>query len=308
MVLKQYASDATDPTGPLAHSAHSPHWLANYHTHNRWCDGQAEVAEVVEAAIAAGLTQIGISSHAPVPFRANYALPLDRLDAYRAAVLAARETYQDRITVALGLELDALPELRSFNADILARSFDYTVGSVHFQKLDDAGEPWPLDLSAARFAELLRARYNGDIRALVEEHYSLIAALGDYPGVSMIGHIDRGVKLFNAEDRFFREDESWYREAVDGALQALAAGERIVELSTGGWRRGLPDPFPSPWIVRRCRERGIRMTLNSDSHHPDQLTYDYPRALALLAECGHHEIARFAPQTGGWEMTALPRL
>lgn len=281
-------------------------WLANYHTHNRWCDGQAEVAEVVEAAIAAGLTQIGISSHAPVPFRAKYALPLARLAAYREAVLAARDTYRDRITVVLGLEIDALPELRPFNAATLAHGFDYTVGSVHFQQIDDAGEPWPLDYSAARFAELLRARYDGDIRALVEEHYTLIAALGDYPGVSMIGHIDRGVKLFNANDRFFREDADWYREAVDGALGALAAGERIVELSTGGWRRGLPDPFPSPWIVRRCHEIGVRMTLNSDSHRPDQLTYDYPRALTLLAECGHREIARFAPQTGGWELAPLP--
>ena len=201
-----------------------PDWLANYHTHNRWCDGQAEVAAVVEAALAAGLTQIGISSHAPVPFRAGYALPLDRLDAYRAAVLAARDIYRDRITVVLGLEIDALPELRPFNAAILARGFDYAVGSVHFQRTDDAGEPWPLDRSAARFAALLRARYDGDIRALVEEHYALIAALGDYPGVSMVGHIDRGVKLFNADDRFFREDEGWYRAAVDGALGALAAG------------------------------------------------------------------------------------
>ncbi len=308
MVIERYASTTTNSSRPLAHSAHSPHWLPNYHTHNRWCDGQAEVATVVEAAIAAGLTQIGISSHAPVPFRATYALPLARLDAYREAVLAARDTYRDRITVVLGLEIDALPELRPFNASTLARGFDYTVGSVHFQQIDDTGEPWPLDYSAARFAELLRARYDGDIRALVEEHYALIAALGDYPGVSMVGHIDRGVKLFNAGDRFFREDARWYREAVDGALIALAAGERIVELSTGGWRRGLADPFPSPWIVRRCHELGVRMTLNSDSHRPDQLTYEYPRALALLAECGHRAIARFDPATGGWELAALPRL
>lgn len=285
-----------------------PDWLANYHTHNRWCDGQGEVAAVVEAAIAAGLTEIGISSHAPVPFRAAYALPLARLDAYREAVLAARDAYRDRIAVVLGLEIDALPALRPFNADVLARGFDYTVGSVHFQRADDAGEPWPLDHSAARFAALLDARYDGDIRALVEEHYAAIAAIGDYPGVGMVGHIDRGVKLFNAGDRFFREDDGWYREAVDGALGALAAGERIVELSTGGWRLGLPDPFPSPWIVRRCRELGVRMTLNGDSHRPDQLAYEYPRALALLAACGHREIARFDPATGGWILAALPRL
>lgn len=284
-------------------------WLANYHTHNRWCDGQAEVAAVVEAGIAAGLTAIGISSHAPVPFRAPYALPLARLAAYREAVLAARETYRERIAVILGLEIDALPELRAFNQEqILASGFDYTVGSVHFQRTDDTGQPWPLDHSEARFAALLRERYAGDIRALVEEHYARIGELGDYPGVAIIGHMDRGVKLWNAGDRYFSEDAPWYREAVDAALRALKAGERIVELSTAGWRRRLPEPFPSPWIVRRCHELGVRMTLNSDSHRPDQLTYDYPRALALLAECGHREIARFDPARGAWEMAPLPRL
>jgi histidinol-phosphatase (PHP family) len=282
-------------------------WLANYHTHNRWCDGVGEIGEVVAAAVAAGLTQIGISSHAPVPFAATYALPLDQLRGYRDEVLRVRAEYTGRIDVLLGLELDALPELRDFNRDeLLVLGFDYTVGSVHFQKRDDAGQPWPLDRSDECFAALLRERYGGDIRALAEEHYRLIAGLADYPGVAIIGHIDRGVKLWNAGDRYFSEDAPWYRAAVEEALRALAATGRIIELSTGGWRRGLPDPFPSSWIVRRCRDLGIRMTVNSDSHHPNQLTYDYDRALALLRETGYREIARFDPAQGAWEMAALP--
>jgi histidinol-phosphatase (PHP family) len=116
------------------------------------------------------------------------------------------------------------------------------------------------------------------------------------------------VKLWNTTGRYFSEDAPWYRAAVDGALTALAQSGRIVELSTGGWRRGLPDPFPSPWIVRRCHELGVPMTLNSDSHHPRQLTYDYPRALALLREIGQTEIARFDPATGAWAMAPLPEL
>jgi histidinol-phosphatase (PHP family) len=264
---------------------------------------------VVAAAVAAGLTQIGISCHAPVPFPATYAMPLAQVRHYRDEVLRVREVYAGQIDVLLGLELDALPALRAFNRDeLLALGFDYTVGSVHFQREDDTGQPWPLDMSDERFAALLREQYGGDIRALAEEHYRLIAELADYPGVAIIGHIDRGVKLWNAGDRYFSEDAPWYRAAVEEALRALAATDRIVELSTGGWRRGLPDPFPSPWIVRRCRDLGIRMTVNSDAHHPSQLTYDYPRALALLRETGHREIARFDPARGRWEMAALPVL
>jgi histidinol-phosphatase (PHP family) len=282
-------------------------WLANYHTHNRWCDGVGEIAEVVEAALAAGLTQIGISSHAPVPFPATYAMPLGDLPAYRAEVLRVREQYAGRIDVLLGLELDALPELRAFNRDaLLAHGFDYAVGSVHFQRADDEGQPWPLDASDERFAGLLDRHYGGDIRALVEEHYRAVAALADYPGVAIIGHLDRGAKLWNAGDRYFSEDAPWYRGAVEAALIALAATDRIVELSTGGWRRGLPDPFPSPWIVRRCRALGLRLTLNSDAHAPGQLTYDYPRALALLREAGYHELARFDPAGRRWEQAPLP--
>lgn len=284
-------------------------WLANYHTHNRWCDGQGEIEEVVEAGLAAGLTAIGISSHAPVPFRASYALPLDHLRAYRAEALRVRDQFAGQIDVLLGLELDALPELRQFNQEkVLALGFDYTIGSVHFQQTDDAGAPWPLDHSDARFGGLLRDRYAGNIRALVEEHYARIAALADYPGVDIVGHIDRGVKLWNGTGIYFSEDAPWYRAAVESALRALATSGRIVELSTGGWRRGLPDPFPSPWIVRRCRELGVPMTLNTDSHHPSQLVFDYPRALALLRETGHAEIARFELATGAWAMAPLPEL
>lgn len=287
------------------HSSTGP--LANYHTHNRWCDGNGEIEAVVAAALAAGLTQIGISSHAPVPFTAAYALPLAQLQAYRAEVLRVRERYAGQIDVILGLELDALPELRAFNQEqILVHGFDFTVGSVHFQGLDDAGEPWPLDHSEARFAALLHERYAGDIRALVEEHYQRIGELADYPGVSIVGHIDRGVKLWNETGRYFSEEAPWYRAAIDDALRALATTGRIVELSTGGWRRGLSEPFPSTWIVRRCHDLGVRMTLNSDSHHPRQLTYDYDRALTLLRESGHTAIAHFDLARGEWAMVPLP--
>lgn len=275
--------------------------FANYHTHNRWCDGQGEIAAVVEAALAAGLRQIGISSHAPVPFDTSYALALADLAAYRADVLRVREEYAGRIEVLLGLELDALPALRDFNRDqVLSLGFDYGIGSIHYLGADEAGQLWELDLSEERFAGLLEERYHGDIRQLVEDYYALNAELADYPGVNIAGHLDRGVKLWNAGDRYFREDAPWYRAAVERALRSYAAAGTIVELSTGGWRRGLGAPFPSEWIVRRCRDLGVRVTVNSDSHRPEHLTFAYDQALALLRETGIREVAAFDTGTGTW--------
>jgi histidinol-phosphatase (PHP family) len=280
--------------------------LGNYHTHSRWCDGQGEIAEVIEAAIEAGLAQVGITSHAPVPFPATYALPLANLRAYREEVLRLREVYRGRIDVLLGLELDALPELRDFNGRaILDLGFDFAVGSVHFLRRTADDQPWPLDLSADMFDRLLREEFGGDIRSLSEEYYQLVAALADYPGVDIVGHLDRGVRLWNAGGRYLDESQPWYRALVDDTLGALAKAGRIVELSTGGWRRGLEDPWPSVWIVRRCRELGIRMTVNSDSHRPDQIAYAYDRALDLLRATGHREIARFNPAARAWEEAPL---
>ena len=280
--------------------------LGNYHTHSRWCDGKGEIAEVIEAAIAADLVQVGITSHAPVPFPSIYALPLANLRAYREEVLRQREIYRDRIDVLLGLEIDALPDLLEFNQrEVLALGYDFTVGSVHFVRKTPDGQPWPLDLTADLFDQLLREHFGGDIRRLSEEYYRLVAGLADYPGVDIVGHMDRGVRLWNAGNRVFDESQPWYRAQIDDTLRALAWTDRIVELSTGGWRRGLEDPWPSVWVVRRCRELGIRMTVNSDSHHPSQIAYDYDRALAVLRETGHREITRFDPATKTWGGAAL---
>jgi histidinol-phosphatase (PHP family) len=290
------------------HNEYPYRGLGNYHTHSRWCDGQGDIEDVVRAALDAGLRQVGISSHAPAPFTATYALPFADLAAYRAEVLRVRDAYRGRIDVLLGLELDALPALRAFNRDeVLSLGFDYGIGSIHFLRADDAGQPWPLDLSNERFAALLADRFGGDIRALVTEHYDLIAGLAGYPGVNIVGHLDRGVKLWNVDDRYFSEDAPWYRAAVESALRTLAAAGTIVELSTGGWRRGLPDPFPSPWIVRRCRDLGIRVTINSDAHRPTEIVADYDRALAVLREAGYGGIATFDVERREWKMTQLPK-
>jgi histidinol phosphatase-like PHP family hydrolase len=47
------------------------------------------------------------------------------------------------------------------------------------------------------------------------------------------------------------------------------------------------------------------MTLNSDSHHPNQLTYDYDRALAELRAAGFRELAQFNLATKAWQRTPL---
>ena len=64
------------------------------HTHSVLCDGKSTLAEMAEAAFAAGVRYFGVSSHSPtpIPYDAGNVLPED-LTAYRQAVLSLRETY-----------------------------------------------------------------------------------------------------------------------------------------------------------------------------------------------------------------------
>ena len=40
---------------------------ANYHTHTRWCDGRDTPRAMAEAAVSAGFTDLGFSSHVSFP-------------------------------------------------------------------------------------------------------------------------------------------------------------------------------------------------------------------------------------------------
>src|SRR5690348_18389453 len=102
----------------------------NYHTHSRYCDGEGEIVEYIEAALAAGLDSYGVSSHAPlpVPTRDPWMMRPDDLPAYCAEVRRLRDAYRDRLAVFLALELDYLPGMEAvYRERIFPHHFDYFV-------------------------------------------------------------------------------------------------------------------------------------------------------------------------------------
>src|ERR1019366_4895385 len=81
----------------------------SFHTHSSFCDGAGTIEDVVQAAIRAGLHDLGISSHAPLPFDTEWNMPLVRLQEYVVQVRELQAQYRDRIAIWLGAELDYIP-------------------------------------------------------------------------------------------------------------------------------------------------------------------------------------------------------
>ncbi len=258
----------------------------SYHTHSHYCDGEGEIVEMIDAAIAAGLNEVGITSHAPLPFETDWTMPSEQLPQYAAEVRALQERYRDRITVLFGAEIDYIPgsEVDRFQREqLFPLGFDYFVGSVHF--LGERNPPSSFDGTPEEYRQILDEEYDGDIAAMVTDYYRRMQEVLMIPGVRIVGHLDR-IKRFNANDVFFTGDEPWYREAVEETLQAIAASGHIMELNTSGWRHGLGAPYPGPEILARARDLGIPVTVNSDAHTPNDVNRFFDRAADLLAELG----------------------
>lgn len=73
------------------------------------------VDELVRASIAAGVTVLTITDHAPFPVDMHNRLLASELDRYFADIERAREIYQGQITILCGLELDYMPGTDAFN-------------------------------------------------------------------------------------------------------------------------------------------------------------------------------------------------
>lgn len=272
--------------------------LTNYHTHNLYCDGDSSIESMVQAAYESGLEAIGISSHSPIEIDSWWSLKLEKLPEYVAEVRRVREQYAGKIDVALGLELDYLPGHEAFYQEQYAPvGLDYMIGSVHFVDKDLNGKDWTVDSTAEDFAYGLEHYWKGDIRALIERYYEIVRQASRVPGVAIMGHFDR-IKKWNDDQRYFREDEPWYVEAIETTLAAFKQANVIVEFNTAYGRRPLEACYPSPWIVRRCVEVGVPLQINSDAHSPSQITGSYDQAVKLFQNVGYREVMRF--EAGHW--------
>jgi histidinol-phosphatase (PHP family) len=257
----------------------------SYHTHTDYCDGSGSVDDLVRAAIEAGVQQVGISSHAPLPFDSDWHMKRDEVARYIDDVRIAQRKYGDRIEVLLGAEIDYVPDPRvsTFQEQSLfTAGFDYFVWSVHY--LADY-PPIAFDGSEDEFRRILDAHYGGDIASMTGEYYRRIREMLTMPKFGMVGHLDV-IKRWNQRRTYFSGDEPWYVEQVEDTLAAIARHGRAVELNTAAWRKGFDEPYPAEWILGRCRDLGIRVIVSADAHEPGDVVAGFARAGELLAELG----------------------
>ena len=248
---------------------------ASYHTHTPLCrHATGSPAAFIEAALAAGLTEYGVSEHAPAvpePFD-DWRMLSAEMPLYLQWIDRAEAAAAGRIPVRRGLECDWFKGCESWIESLAARhDWDYLIGSVHY--LDD----WDFDNPAK-----LAIWSERDIDTVWDDywrHYTLMASSGlfDILGhpdlIKKFGHIPAGDLL-----RFY-----------EPAIDAIAASGCAIELNTAGWHKPCAEAYPSPAFLELACSAGIPLVISSDAHAPHEIARDYARAIHLAKAVGYRE-------------------
>jgi len=277
----------------------------NLHTHSNFCDGTGDPEQYVEMALEKGFHSLGFSSHAPLPFKNNFAIKNEaELQKYCNTIQELQIRYHDRISIWLALELDYIDGIsRDFQELRQTCQLDYTIGSVHLVRNGNEDGLWFIDGPRVEsYNEGLKNVFGGDIRKAVSTYYQQVNRMILTQKPDIIGHVDK-IKMHN-QNRYFREDESWYRKLVMDLLDILKQSGVIIEVNTRGiYKKRCDDLYPGQWILKEIKKKGIPVTLSADAHRPEEIDGYYTETLEILREIGFKNLVYLSE--AGWKEQAI---
>jgi len=259
----------------------------NYHSHCYYCDGKETPEVYLQQAIRLGMPAYGISSHAPLPYELSWAMKEDDRESYVQEIQQLKEQYAEQIEVYRGLEVDFIPKVAGPSRLKESFALDYTVGSVHFVDYFTDGHPWEIDGRHQVFLRGLEEIFANNIEAAIQRYYALIRQMVQEDPPNIVGHLDK-IKIQSEDAQLFDEQAEWYQTEVIKTLDVIAEAGLIMEINTRGMYKQLTDePYPSYWVLEQMRERNIPIMLNSDSHHPREITGHFAEVAERLLDIGY---------------------
>lgn len=268
------------------------HYPANYHTHSLYCDGKSTLEEHVREAEKQHLLQLGFSSHAPVPFENSFAITEEKLPEYVQEINALQP--KTEVKLLKSLECDFIPGMTMDFAERQQKcGLDYVIGGVHLVRPPHGDGLWFIDGSKQEIYDNgLRDLFDNNIKVAVTAFWEQTFEMLETQHLDIIAHFDK-IKMHN-RNRFFTEDEQWYKMLADKAIQLIKRHDVIIEVNTRGLYKKRCDHFyPSTELLMKARKADIPVLISSDAHQACELMLFVPEALEELSRCGYDHTARF---------------
>ena len=257
---------------------------ADYHTHTPLCKhAEGEPEKFIDAAIAAGLTEYGISDHAPhtpEPFD-DWRMSEAELPAYYDWIERAKKHAAGRIPVRSGLECDWLPGDEKWIESLASRhDWDYLIGSIHYLGRDfDFDNPKWL----GRWSEI-------DVEEAWTAYWTEYANMAKSGLFDILGHPDL-IKKFS----FYPKGD--LKRFYEPVIEAIATADVAIELNTAGWHKPCAEQYPAVPFLELAAQANIPIVISSDAHHPSEVARDFDKAIQLLKKCGFTHTCLFEKRT-----------
>lgn len=245
------------------------------HSHTPLCKhASGEPSEYAEVAYERGLRGLTVTCHNPMPNRFSAAVRMspEQFPEYLDMVASAKDEWQGKVDVLLGLEADYFEGHEQWVEQQLGSAdFQFVLGSVHPQIPE------------------FRERYAVDDPVEVQRTYfRLLAQAAETKLFDSLAHPD----LIKNETASAWEP-ALILDDIRLALDRIAATGTAMELNTSGLNKRIAEMNPFPQMLEEMQQRGIPVTIGADAHVPSRVAANFDDALDLLSECGFSHVSYF---------------
>ncbi|MFZ5592260.1 MAG: histidinol-phosphatase HisJ family protein [Bacillota bacterium] len=256
--------------------------MIDLHLHTDRCGhARGTMQQYIARARELGLIAIGFADHIPMYWLPpgqrdpELAMPQEQFGDYVREVLDWRDKCPD-IGIYLGVEADFQVGYEDVLTGLIkTHPLDYVLGSIHFI------DGWGFDNPALRDEY---ARHDPD--ELYESYFALVEQAVASGLFDSMAHVD-----------LLKKFAFWPRRPLTHLYQRLAGlmaqADVCVELNTAGLRVPANEMYPAVELLRACFQHCVPVTLGSDAHAPEQVGWEFGRAINLLREVGYGEITYF---------------
>ncbi len=234
----------------------------DFHIHTKRCKhAEGTIRKYVEQAIRLGLKEIAFTDHIPLPYGFDNAHRMDEaeLEDYVNDVLKMQRLYPE-ITIRLGIEADFIDGYESYlERTITAYPFEIVILSVHFiAHWPDGNWVFSYDFP------------NKSLQEIYSEYLQAVKRGIETGLFNVLGHLDL-IKRPNAPLL------SKNRAEIDALLHAAKEKEMAIEINTSGLRKAIGEPYPDLSFLPLIAQHGLKVTMGSDAHHPQQVGFEFDR-------------------------------
>ena len=252
--------------------------MLDYHLHTRLCrHAEGEVNQYIEKAIEAGLDEIAITDHIPLPdkYDSVHRMSLAEIETYLNWIESARSTYKE-IKILTGIEADYLPQYEYFLADFLQQyPFDIVLMSVHFITHWQDGN-WVFNYS-----------FPGRDEKEIFRDYAEAMISGIRTGLfDVVAHLD----LLKRPGNSLMQK---YPDLAEKILDEIKNQGLVVEINTSGYRKAVADSYPGQDWFSALRSKNIEICTGSDAHKPEQVGFGFAQTYRALTDHGFSTITGF---------------